>query len=69
LWETVLDAEASSEDRPSTDAAGLPAALGFTAIVPDGRTFLCKKTIDHCQENWAGTEEYRRAKDGCKEDG
>ena len=68
LRETVLDAEATSEDRSSTDAAGVPAALGTASIVPDGCTFLCKKTIDPGEENWAGKEEYRGAKEGRKED-
>ena len=46
LRETVLDAEATSEDRSSIDAAGVPAALGTASIVPYGRTVLCKTTID-----------------------
>ena len=42
LRETVLDAEATSEDRSSTDAAGVPAALGTASIVPDGSAELCE---------------------------
>jgi hypothetical protein len=68
LRETVLDAEATSEDRSSTDAAGVPAALGTASIVPDGCTILCKKTIDPGEEDWAGKEEYRGAEKGRKED-
>ena len=60
LRETVLDAEATSEDRSSTDAAGVPAALGIASIVPDGRTCLCKETIDPGEEDWVGTEEQDR---------
>jgi hypothetical protein len=68
LREAVLDAEATSEDRSSTDAAGIPAALGTASIVPDGCTFLCKNAIDPGEDNWAGKEEYRDAKEGRKED-